>query len=185
MLGIITPLTVFVGNCAGKGNFGLVKSHIKTGNWIVGCSISVIATCMIMFRRELGHLFINDDEVVEVCANVLVLYGVGIIPDYIVNTVGSYLRTLGHEAFVMKHFLISYYLIGLTLSSVLCFVYGLGYEGVWIGIIFAIYLMAAFVSVKMLVSNMKKDVNRIYREMSLESDGEKEEFVEKDSKGLN
>mmetsp|Transcript_26704 Transcript_26704/g.23658 ORF Transcript_26704/g.23658 Transcript_26704/m.23658 type:complete len:306 (+) Transcript_26704:681-1598(+) len=166
ILGTIIPVTILLGNSVGEGNIKLAKKYMKIGGLIIVTMLTLVTSLVFYFRDQIGYLYIDDPQIVNACSEILFIYTFALIPDYIVNTVGSYLRTLGHENFVMNSFLVCYYGFGLPLSALLGFVLHMSFEGIWGGLVFGVYAMTILVILKFSKLDIRYEITKIWKELT-------------------
>jgi MATE family multidrug resistance protein len=79
-------------------------------------------------------IFTHDPQVIEIGANILLLVALFQVADGTQVSITGALRGLGNTRSAMIANLIGHYPIGLVLGLILCFGFGYGVVGLWMGL---------------------------------------------------
>jgi MATE family multidrug resistance protein len=106
--------------------------------------MSVCATLLIIGRYYLPALYIENDVVIEIASTLLVIAGFFQISDGIqVLSLGA-LRGLEDVKIPTLMTFIAYWVLALPIGYVLAFVYNMGAQGVWYGLLIGLTIVAIF-----------------------------------------
>jgi multidrug resistance protein, MATE family len=133
-LGISSAAAVLVGQAVGTHAPRLAKHH----GWLaVGLGVSFMAAMAFLFvtaPRLLTERFTENREVLAIAAQLLLIAAVFQVFDAIqVITTGA-LRGAGNTRTAMLANLMGHWLLGLPTGYALCFVFGFGVQGLWMGL---------------------------------------------------
>lgn len=133
-LGFSSAAAVRVGTFVGAGQ----PERARVAGWLcIGLAVVVMsgfALVYLFLPRLLLSAFTRDRAVIEVGVKILVLVALFQIADGIqVSTTGA-LRGLGNTRAAMIANLVGHYPIGLALGLLLCFGFGFGVVGLWVGL---------------------------------------------------
>jgi MATE family multidrug resistance protein len=140
-LGINSAAAVRVGQALGRGDpHGASRSGwvaIALGALFMSCcSVALVA-----MPRSIGRAFTMDASVIEAAVPLLLIGAVFQLFDGLQTCAMGALRGLGDTRTAMLCHLIAYWVVGLPLGYVLCFRFGRGAVGMWIGLCAALILI--------------------------------------------
>nr|XP_020751292.1 multidrug and toxin extrusion protein 2 isoform X5 [Odocoileus virginianus texanus] len=146
-MGLSIAVCVRVGTALGAADTVQAKRSAISGTLCtVGTSL-VVGVLLSLLRNKLGHIFTNDEEVVDLVNKVLPLYIFFQLFDALCCLYAGVLRGTGRQAFGAVVNAVMYYAIGLPLGVVLTFLVGMGIMGLWLGMLVCVMLAtAAFVT---------------------------------------
>lgn len=148
--GLAMATTIRVGNQLGLHNMIAVRR--------VGISAMIQVTlfmlaCVIFFifmRHFLPTLYIDNEEVIAISAMLLVFAAIFQIPDGVqVVALGS-LRGLQDVNIPTIITFFSYYIIGIPISAIATFYFGMGPAGIWLGLVIGLSISAGFLTQRFL-----------------------------------
>jgi multidrug resistance protein, MATE family len=140
--GISAAATVRVGNQLGKNDIPTLRMAGFT-SFAMGIAFMTI-TCIIFITGNffLPSLYIDDMEVINIAASLLIIAGFFQISDGIQVVGLGALRGLGDVKVPTVITLIAYWVLGLPVGYLLCFQFGLGPEGIWYGLLIGLSVAA-------------------------------------------
>lgn len=142
-LGVAMASTVRIAQAKGAGRTNLLRP-IAAGSWAIG--LAVMATFAVLFlvaNRPIARAFIEENEVVNLAASLLVIAGIFQLVDGIQVVGTGLLRGLRDTAGPMLITIAAYWVVALPLGSWLTFRTGLGAQGMWIGLALGLAVAAA------------------------------------------
>ncbi|PON50279.1 Multi antimicrobial extrusion protein [Trema orientale] len=133
--GIASAASTRVSNELGAGNPEAAKVAVTAS--MILAAIEAISTSIILFccRSVLGYVYSNDKEVVKYVAHITPLVSLSVIIDSLRATLSGIARGSGWQRLGAYVNLVAFYLVGIPLAVVLCFVLHFRGVGLWIGIL--------------------------------------------------
>ncbi|MCE7949552.1 MAG: MATE family efflux transporter [Xanthomonadales bacterium PRO7] len=134
-LGLAMATTVRVGRAAGSGN---AEGARWAGHVGIGASLaSQVVSCALMalFPHFIAALYTQDTAVAAIAANLLLFAAAFQLSDGIQVTANGALRGLKDTTGPMAITTLSYWGIGMPVGYLLCFHFGHGASGMWVGMI--------------------------------------------------
>jgi multidrug resistance protein, MATE family len=140
--GLSTAGMIRISNQIGKGN---QKGMREAGMVVFGMVLVFMFTCavvFVVFRYTLPTFYIDDMEVIQISASLLVIAGLFQLSDG-VQVVGlGVLRGMEDVKFPTIITLIAYWVLGLPLGYFLAFELEMGAEGIWYGLLIGLSITA-------------------------------------------
>jgi len=155
-LGISAAAAVSVGHAVGAGD----GQRARRAGWLaLGLGTSFMLLAAVVFLVEpipLIALYTRDAQVMAVGPSLLGLAAAFQIFDGIQTVSTGALRGLGETRVPMLANLVGYWVLGLPLGLGLCFLLHWGIYGLWIGLLLALFIIAA-----MLLARWRRDSARL------------------------
>jgi len=155
-LGISAAASVSVGHAVGAGD----SARARRAGWLalaLGTGFMVLAGLVFFIApRPLIELFTHDPQVLAVGPSLLWIAAAFQIFDGVQTVCTGALRGLGETRAPMFANLIGYWLLGLPLGLILCFVLKWGIYGMWIGLTLALIVIST-----MLLHRWRKDSEQL------------------------
>lgn len=141
-LGVSAAEAVSVGHAVGAGDL----PRARRAGWLslcLGTGFMILAgIVLLVIPRPLIELFTHDPEVLAVGPSLLGIAAAFQIFDGIQTVATGSLRGLGETRTPMVANFIGYWILGLPLGFVLCFVFRWGIYGTWIGLTLALVIIS-------------------------------------------
>jgi MATE family multidrug resistance protein len=141
-LGVSAAAAVSVGHAVGAGDL----PRARRAGWLslcLGTGFMILAgIVLLVIPRPLIELFTHDPEVLAVGPSLLGIAAAFQIFDGIQTVATGSLRGLGETRTPMVANFIGYWILGLPLGFVLCFVFRWGIYGTWIGLTLALVIIS-------------------------------------------
>ena len=133
-LGVSSAAAVRVGQEVGRGN--PTRAHFAGWSAILlGAGfMSCMGLVFVLFPRPIARIFSPDPVVIRVGARLLLVAAAFQLFDGVQTVATGSLRGSGDTRTPMWANLVAYWFIGLPAGAVLCFHFGLGALGIWIGL---------------------------------------------------
>lgn len=142
--GLSAAATVRVGNQLGLKDIPSLRAAAFTLYGMVIIFMGVCATLFIVGRYYLPSLYIENDNVIEIASTLLIIAGFFQISDGVqVLSLGA-LRGLEDVKIPTLMTFIAYWVLALPIGYTLGFVYDMGAEGVWYGLLIGLTIVAIF-----------------------------------------
>ncbi|HEX4007258.1 MAG TPA: MATE family efflux transporter [Acidobacteriaceae bacterium] len=149
-LGISAAAAVAVGHAIGAGNAARAR---RAGLLAIGLGagfMACMALLLITFPRPILRIWTSDGQVLALGAHILAIVAGFQIFDGIQSVSTGALRGLGETRFPMLMNLTGYWILGLPLGALLCFVFHWGLSGLWLGLTLALIVIALLLCVRWL-----------------------------------
>ncbi|KAM0048376.1 putative multi antimicrobial extrusion protein [Helianthus debilis subsp. tardiflorus] len=134
-LGFYGAGCVRVANELGRGNAKAVKFSIKVLLVTSGVIGAVFFVLCLVFRRNIAHLFTNDERVADTVSDLSLLLSFSVLLNGIYPVLSGVAIGAGMQATVAVVNLVCFYVIGLPLGAFLGYFTSLDVKGIWIGMI--------------------------------------------------
>jgi MATE family multidrug resistance protein len=142
-LGISAAAAVSVGHAVGAGD----KARARRAGWLalgLGTSFMILAGMVFLIApRPLIELFTHDPRVLAVGPSLLWIAAAFQIFDGVQTVCTGALRGLGETRAPMIANFVGYWILGLPLGLILCFVFKWGMYGMWIGLTLALIVISS------------------------------------------
>lgn len=142
-LGISAAAAVSVGHAIGAGD----KARARRAGWLslaLGCSFMLVAGIIFLIApRPLIELYTSDPRVLAVGPSLLWIAAAFQIFDGVQTVCTGALRGLGETRAPMLANFLGYWILGLPLGLILCFVFKWGIYGTWIGLTLALIVISS------------------------------------------
>ena len=122
-----------VGNAIGSNNIPQAIRYARlciSSGFIIQSFFGVI---LILCQSWWPYIFTTDEDVIDVIIKILYLTTAFTLIDSIQTAIGGVLRGVGKQKIGAVTYIVSYYLVGLTVGITLAIHYGMGIAGQWIG----------------------------------------------------
>jgi len=146
--GLAMASTIRVGNQMGKKNY----SKMKDAGISAFIQVTVImAICSFLFvglRHNLPWLYIEDKEVIKIAVGLLIYAAIFQIPDGVQVTALAALRGIQDVKIPTFITFLSYYLFGIPISYFAAIHFGMGADGVWLGLLIGLTISASLLTLR-------------------------------------
>jgi MATE family multidrug resistance protein len=147
-LGIASAAAVSVGHAVGAGD----GSRARRAGWLaLGMATAFMLSAAMVYLAVPGPLialYTRDSAVMALGGKLLVIVAAFQIFDGIQTVSTGALRGLGETRVPMLANLVGYWVLGLPLGLTLCFIFGWGVYGLWIGLLVALVVVASALIVR-------------------------------------
>ena len=152
-LSIGMATTILVGQALGAGSPQNAKK-MSYAALLLGLTVTIItALITIFFRYEIASIFVTDEIVIAMAANLLLFAALYQFSDTIQMVVGGILRGYKDTKVILYITLFSYWVIGVPLGYTLgrtdCLVPGIDAKGFWIAFVVSLTFAAILLSLRM------------------------------------
>lgn len=141
-LGISSAAAITVGHSMGRRKLKQARRHGSIALWIAVIFELCSAAIMILFPQPILRLYTFDSGVLRVGGALLGLAALFQLFDGLQAVATGALRGLGNTRTAMLVNLCGYWIFGLPLGYILCFRFGYGVYGLWIGLTVALIAIA-------------------------------------------
>jgi multidrug resistance protein, MATE family len=158
--GISTAAMIRVSNLLGKNDIRMMRDAGFVSFMMVAIFMASTATLFFVFKEFLPSLYIDDLEVIQLSASLLIIAGLFQLSDGIQVVGLGALRGMSDVKVPTYFTLIAYWVIGLPLGYFFAFTLGLKEQGIWYGLLigltitgFLLLLRFHFLSKKLITTN--------------------------------
>lgn len=144
-LGLANACSFRVGHLLGSGHIEMARMAGFSAIFIGLLCMAVSALTLLVIPRSLLGIFINDMDVIDTAAQIVAFAAFFQILDAIQGASVGALRGAGNTFFSFIASFIGYYPIALGIGSTLCFYFGMGLKGLWIGMCLGMFTIATLV----------------------------------------
>ncbi|OQR95135.1 Multidrug/Oligosaccharidyl-lipid/Polysaccharide (MOP) Flippase Superfamily [Achlya hypogyna] len=131
--GLSIAATIRIGTLVGANEPGHAKAVMKAAYALCGGCMVVMVAALVGLREVLPTLFINDADVVEAAAAVMLF----VVPCHVLDGLNAIsqgiFRAMGQQAIATVVNGAAFYLVGIPLAAVAAFYFGGGVPGLWVG----------------------------------------------------
>ena len=147
-LGISVAGSIRVGNAVGKQNIKEIRRAGFTAS-LLGASVMAIAGIIfILFRNLLPTLYIDDEIVISISSSLLIIAALFQISDGTQAVGIGILRGLTDVKIPTAITFIAYWIVGLPTGYLFGFIFDLGVQGVWIGLLLGLTTSAILLTLR-------------------------------------
>lgn len=162
--GLSAAATIRVGNQLGKNDLNALRLAVNSLYFLV---ILFMASCAVIFivgRYFLPALYIDNPEVINIAASLLIIAGIFQVSDGVqVLSLGA-LRGLKDVKIPTLLTFIAYWVLALPCGYLLAFPLGLGVKGVWYGLFIGLTLVAIVMYWRFNYLTTKLAKKRLYKQ---------------------
>lgn len=154
--GVSVAVSTRVGNLLGSqlGTAARTSCHVALA---FGSAIAILTSIgLFIFRKKWGLIFTSDEAVVSLVSDVIPLLSMFEIFDCLGAIVSGILRGQGRQAVGAIVNIPSYYLVGIPVGLALTFTRDYGLFGIWLGMMLALFLVAAIEITLVLLTDWPK-----------------------------
>ncbi|CAK7344211.1 unnamed protein product, partial [Dovyalis caffra] len=158
--GIAAAGSAQVSNQLGAGNHEAAKMIVRVVLYISLIEAIIVGTILFCCRYVFGYAFSNEKGVVDYVSEVAPLLCLSVIMDSLQTVLSGVARGCGWQHIGAYINLGAYYLVGIPVAVLLCFVLHLRGKGLWIGILTGSIVQAALLALITGFTNWKKQATK-------------------------
>jgi MATE family multidrug resistance protein len=129
--GMAAAVAVLVSNYHGRGDADSVQRTVSSGFRIILCMAVMVCVPLLVFRGQIGYLFSDDAQVVEMVAMLVVPFVIYQFGDGLQCNYSNALRGISDVKKVSYYAFIAYFLVSLPSAYIFGFVCDWGLTGIW------------------------------------------------------
>ncbi|KAH3679915.1 hypothetical protein WICMUC_000658 [Wickerhamomyces mucosus] len=149
---ISTRVAIYIGS----GSIKSSKISVRISFLVALITGIIIASSILIFKRQFAILFSSDEEVLKLAVNSMPILAINQIPDTFNIISAAVLRSQGRQKVGSIFNVIAYYVIALPLAYILSFKYGFEISGLWMGLGAGILFLAVAEVVCVIRTNWKE-----------------------------
>ncbi|GMJ07833.1 hypothetical protein like AT1G66780 [Hibiscus trionum] len=167
--GISAAASTRVSNELGAGNPEAARLAVIVATVIGLIEPIMVAIVLFSCRHVFGYIFSNDEEVVNYIAQMIPLLCISVFMDSLQAVLSGVARGIGWQHIGAYVNLGAYYLVGIPVAALLCFVANLKGKGLWTGIVSGTTVQALVLAVVTASTNWHKQASNARQRMLEES----------------
>ncbi|XP_049357387.1 protein DETOXIFICATION 2-like [Solanum verrucosum] len=168
-----------VSNELGSGNPQKALVAVRVAMFLAVVETVVVSTVTFLCRRVLGKAYSNDEQVVDYVAAIAPFLCLSFITDSLQAVISGIARGSGWQIIGAYVNLGAFYLVGIPVASLLCFLVNLKAKGLWIGLLVGSAIQATSFSLILVFSDWQKQAIKAKKRVS-----EKRSSEENNKRGL-
>ncbi|XVE72137.1 hypothetical protein DITRI_Ditri11bG0014500 [Diplodiscus trichospermus] len=157
--GISAAASTRVANQLGAGNPQGARRSVVVAMVIAAIEPIMVATALFSCRHIFGYLFSNEKQVVNYVAEMIPLLCISLLMDSIQGVLSGVARGSGWQHIGAYVNLGAFYLGGIPIAVVSCFVLKLRSKGLWIGLLAGTVVQASLLTVITSLTNWQKQAS--------------------------
>ncbi|CAI2367045.1 unnamed protein product [Moneuplotes crassus] len=161
-LGMSYAICSMVGNSLGSNLPQRALRYVKTSMIIalVICIMTIIT--FLTFKVQFSTIFTTESKVVEIMLQLIPVYCLLIICDYIQGVQGGIIRGMGYQSIATVIVIISYWLVAIPVSYIFAFILDYRIIGIWLGLPAGSLLICSSFSAIIYFTNWEKLATKIH-----------------------
>lgn len=148
--GIAMAATIRVGNQYGANNREKLRNVGISAMLQVAFFMFLTSILYISLRKFLPTLYIDNQEVIDIAAGLLIMASIFQIPDGVQVTAIGALRGMQDVMIPTLYTFIAYWVMALPVGALLAFYFNLGALGIWIGLTVGLSISASLMAIRFL-----------------------------------
>jgi MATE family multidrug resistance protein len=145
-IGLSSASAIRIGHAQGKGDFVLARFIGKSSFWMAGGFMALSGITFIIGRYYFPSLYINDSEVIETAALLMLVAAAFQIVDGIQAVAVGLLRGMEDVKRPTLYVMIAYWVVALPLGALMAFYFKLGVLGMWLALALGLAASALLLS---------------------------------------
>ena len=133
-LGMSYSIWAMVGNALGSNLPKRAVRIVKTSMMLAFIIWFLTIIIFLIFKAQFAAIFTKEESVVEVIYQLIPIYWLVVIVDFIQGVQGGIIRGMGYQNFATIIIIISYWIIAIPTAYYLAFIKGMRIAGVWLGL---------------------------------------------------
>jgi len=147
-LGVSIAGNIRVGNAVGKQDTKEIRRAGFSAIFLGASIMAFAGIIFVLFRELLPRLYVDDVKVISFASSLLVIAALFQISDGIQAVGIGILRGLTDVKGPTLITFIAYWILGLPIAYLLGFIFDLGVEGVWIGLLIGLSASAVMLTIR-------------------------------------
>ncbi|KFK41077.1 hypothetical protein AALP_AA2G082500 [Arabis alpina] len=146
-----------VSNELGAGNPKAARAAANSGLFLAAIDAIIVTSTLYGYRRNWSSIFSNESEVAHYVTQITPILCLSIFADSFLAVLSGVARGTGWQHIGAYANIGSYYLVGIPVGSILCFVVKLRGKGLWIGIFIGSTLQMIVLALVTFLTNWEQE----------------------------
>ncbi|KAH7528670.1 hypothetical protein FEM48_Zijuj05G0096700 [Ziziphus jujuba var. spinosa] len=159
-LGLSAAVSIRVSNELGAGHPEAARLAVHVVLVLVIAEGLLLGAVLMLIRNIWGYAYSNEAEVVEYLAKMMPILAISNFVDGLQSVLSGNARGCGWQKIGAYVNLGSYYLVGIPSAILLAFVFHIGGEGLWLGMICALIVQALSLFAITIRTNWEQETNK-------------------------
>lgn len=152
-----------VGNSLGSNFPKKALKYVKTSMAFAFIFWLFTIALLLIFKKQFAVLFTHDPKIVELMHDLIPIYALIIICDYIQGVQGGIIRGMGYQHFASLIMIIWYWLVAIPIAYILAFKFDYRIKGVWLGLpAGSLLIWSSFTSI-LFITDWRKLANEVHQ----------------------
>ncbi|KAL1191708.1 Protein DETOXIFICATION 7 [Cardamine amara subsp. amara] len=152
--------STYVSNELGAGNPQAARAAANSAIFLGAVDATIASIALYDYRRSWGYIYSSEIEVAQYATQITPILCLSISVNSFIAVISGVVRGMGWQHIGGYTSLGAYYLVGIPLGSMLCFVMKLRGKGLWIGILTASTLQLFVLGLVTFFTNWEKEAMR-------------------------
>ncbi|CAA7053360.1 unnamed protein product [Microthlaspi erraticum] len=153
--------STYVSNELGAGNPRAARAAANSAIFLGGVDATIATISLYSYRRSWGYIFSSEREVADYATQITPIVCLSIFINSFLGVLSGVARGAGWQHIGGYASIGSYYLVGIPLGSMLCFVVKLRGKGLWIGIVIASTLQLLVFALVTFFTNWEQEATKV------------------------
>ena len=133
-LGMSYAVCAMIGNSLGSNSPKKAIRYVKTSLWLSFIFWILTIIILLVFREPLSCIFTQESHIVEIMNQLILVYALIVICDYMQGVMGGIIRGMGYQRFASLIISVSYWVVAIPIAYSLAYLAHLRIIGVWLGL---------------------------------------------------
>ena len=113
--------------------------------------------CVFFFTRHtIGYIFTDDAKTVATIALIAPISAIFASFDGFQGVCSGVMRAMGRQEYNAWAIALAFYPVGLPIGAAICFYFGVGVQGLWVGLATGVFIMSAALGYQVFTCNWEK-----------------------------
>lgn len=166
-LGMSYAIWAMIGNALGSNRPQLAIKYVKTSISLALAFWVLTIGLLLIFKSQFATLFTNEEHIVDIMYELIPVYALIIVCDYVQGVQGGIIRGMGYQNIASLIITISYWWFAIPIAYLLAFKFDFRLVGVWFGLPAGSILIWSSFTFILISTNWKKLAATIHNKESV------------------
>ena len=160
-LGMSYAVWAMIGNSLGSNKPLKAVKYVKVSMALsfVFCVLTIVI--LLLFRSLFATLFTQEPNIVEIMNQLVPVYALIVICDYMQGVQWGIIRGMGYQKFASIIITISYWIVAIPTAYILAFKADLRIQGIWLGLPAGSFIIWSWFTATLILTNWKKLASKL------------------------
>ncbi|XP_033131746.1 protein DETOXIFICATION 8-like isoform X1 [Brassica rapa] len=150
-----------VSNELGAGNPKAARAAANAALYLGAFDASFVCITLYSYRKQWAYIFSNEEEVANYATEITPILCLSIFVCSFTSVLSGIARGVGWQSIAGYASIGSYYLVGIPVGSILCFVAKLRGRGLWIGILIGCFVQTMVLANVTFFTNWEQEATKV------------------------